>query len=248
MKRTQFLVFAMILPVLVACNKDDDSTEPSTKPQSNSINKILPLGASRVQGARPEYESYRYELWKSLTEGGYTFDFIGTQSDDASYPSFENANFDVDHEGRGGWTSGQILSELNEWLVETGSPNIVLFSSPGGNDLLDGLDYDTMISNVNAIVDLLQENNPSVTIIIEQLAPGRSDFMTTELTQSFEQIKLDIITIADAQTTSTSAVIPIDMFTGFNDTHLADEVHYNEAGAEFIAERYYDVLTEFLQD
>lgn len=225
------------------CDKDDTSP----KPKSTSINKILPLGASRVEGSRPEFESYRYELWKDLKENGWTFDFIGTQSDNATYPTFSNENFDIDHEGRGGWTSGEILDGLNNWLSQTGSPDIVLFSSPGGNDILNGQNYNQTISNVNAIIDALQANNPNVTIIIEQPAQGRSDFMTVEFTNSFNQMKQDVLTIATDQTTTTSQVIAVDMFTGFNDTHLADEVHYNEAGAEFIATRYYNVLINVLE-
>ncbi|MFK8161108.1 MAG: hypothetical protein AB8H12_01485, partial [Lewinella sp.] len=57
----------------------------------------------------------------------------------------------------------------------------------------------------------------------------------------------DVLTIATDQTTTNSQVIAVDMFTGFNDSHLADEVHYNEAGAEFIAIRYYNVLVDVLE-
>ena len=246
MKMTlKILVLGISLMMFNACDKDDDSTTPI--PQSTSINKILPLGASRVEGARPEFESFRYELWKDLKENDWTFDFIGTQSDNASYTTFNSENFDINHEGRGGWTSGEILSGLNGWLSQTGSPDIVLFSSPGGNDILNGQDYNQTISNVNAIIDALQANNSNVTIIIEQLAPGRSDFMTTELTNAFNQMLQDVLTIAANQTTTTSQVIAVDMSTGFNDTHLADEVHYNEAGAEFIATRYYNVLINVLE-
>jgi hypothetical protein len=246
MKMTlKILVLGISLMMFNACDKDDDSTTP--KPQSTSINKILPLGASRVEGARPEFESFRYELWKDLKENDWTFDFIGTQSDNASYTAFNSENFDINHEGRGSWTSGEILSGLNGWLSQTGSPDIVLFSSPGGNDILNGQDYNQTISNVNAIIDALQANNSNVTIIIEQLAPGRSDFMTTELTNAFNQMLQDVLTIAANQTTTTSQVIAVDMSTGFNDTHLADELHYNEAGAEFIATRYYNVLINVLE-
>ncbi|MDF1699397.1 MAG: GDSL-type esterase/lipase family protein [Saprospiraceae bacterium] len=240
--RSVLTVFVVL--ICCACNKKDDS---SSKPQSTSINKILPLGASRVEGARPEFESFRYELWKDLKENDWMFDFIGTQSDDASYPIFNNSNFDIDHEGRSGWTSGQILSELNDWLSETGSPDIVLFSSPGGNDLLESLDYNQTLTNINAIIDALQENSSDVTIILELLAPGRSDFMTTELTNSFTQMRQDIPTIAEQQSTSTSQVIVVDMNTGFNDSYLADDVHYNEAGADFIATRYYNELINILE-
>ncbi len=240
----KFMLIGISLTMFNACTDDDTRS----KPISASINKIMPLGASRVEGARPEFESYRYELWKDLQEEDWTFDFIGTQSDLASYPSFSGIDFDPDHEGRGGWTSGQILNGIDDWLMETGSPDIVLFSSPGGNDILEGLDYDQALANINAIIDILQDNNPSVTIIIEQPAQGRSDFMTTELTNAFNQIQQDVLSIATDQTTATSQVIAVDMFTGFNDSYLADEVHYNEAGAEFIATRYYNVLENILEN
>ncbi len=239
----QLLIFGLSLLMFTACDKDDD-TNP--KPQSNSINKILPLESSRVEGARPEFESYRYELWKDLKENDWTFDFIGTQSDEANYPTFNAMSFDIDHEGRSGWTSGQILSRLNGWLNQTGAPDIVLFSSPGGNDILEGQNYGQTISNINAIIDVLQTVNPNITIIIEQPAQGRSDFMTLEFTNAFNQMRQDVLTIATDQTTENSQVIALDMFTGFNDTYLADEVHYNEAGAEFIAIRYYNILVNVL--
>ncbi|MFK7952374.1 MAG: hypothetical protein AB8B73_05975, partial [Ekhidna sp.] len=67
----KFLILGISLMMFNACGKDEDTTP---KPQSTSINKILPLGASRVEGARPEFESYRYELWKDLKENDWTFD------------------------------------------------------------------------------------------------------------------------------------------------------------------------------
>lgn len=207
----------------------------------------MPLGASRVEGARPYYESFRYPLWKNLIQNGWTFDFIGTQSDEGYYPDYNSYNFDVDHEGRGGCTSELILNSLSDWLNETGSPDIVLFSGPGGNDILNGLDYEQTLLNINSIINLLQADNPNVTILIEQLAPGHSDFMTSEYTAIFNQMREDILNLVGLQSTENSQVIAVDMSTGFTDNFLADEVHYNEAGAEFIADRYYEVLSEVLQ-
>ena len=240
----KILVLGISLMIYNSCNKDEDDINP--KPQSNSINKILPLGASRVEGARPEYESFRYELWKDLIENNWTFDFIGTQSDNATYAPFDNENFDIDHEGRGGWTSGQILDGLNDWLTQSGMPDIVLFSSPGGNDALEELSFEQAVSNINSIIDILQENNPNVTIIIEQMAPGRSDIMTPELTNYINQMQQEVVNISTNQSTSTSQVIAVDMFTGFDDSFLADDVHYNGSGAEFIATRYYNELENIL--
>ena len=128
MKTTlRILVLSISIMIISSCDKRDTAPEL----QNDSINKIMPLGASRVQGDRPNYESFRFELWKALVEDGWTFDFIGTQSDAAFYPAFEGENFDADHEGRSGWTSGFILNGLDIWLDQTGAPDIVLFSSPG---------------------------------------------------------------------------------------------------------------------
>lgn len=243
MKINKFILLAISILILNACESDDDT---GIKPTSTSINKILPLGASRIEGARPVYESFRYELWKDLIDGEWTFDYIGTQSDNASYSSYNGNDFDNDHEGRGGWTSGQILEGLNGWLNQTGPPDIVLFSSPGGNDGLNQLPYEQAVSNINAIIDVLQENNSNVTIIIEQMSPGRSDIMTPQLESFINNLHQEILNIAASQTTSTSQVIAIDMFTGFNDNLLADDVHYNLDGARFIATRYYNVLENIL--
>ncbi len=246
MKSTlKILVLLLSLLFFNACNKNDDS---SPKPKSTSINKILPLGASRVEGGRPEYESYRYDLWKLLKNENWVFDFIGTQSDDASYPDVNGIEFDIDHEGRGGWTSEDILDNLADWVEETGSADFVLLSSPAGNDGLEGLSYSKAVSNINAIIDILQSKNPNVTIIIEQMAPGKSDIMTSELTKFFQDMNGEVVNIAKNKTTSTSQVITVDMFTGFNDSLLADDVHYNEAGAKFIADRYYNVLKNMLEE
>ena len=243
MKKINILTI-LFLMIFVSCSEE---VELKPKPQSNSINKILNLGASRVEGGRPEYESYRYELWKKLKENNLIFDYIGTQTDESTYPQFNNMIFDCDHEGRGGWTSGDILEELYNWLSQTGPPDFVLFSSPAGNDALEKLSYTQAVSNINDIIDVIQEFNPNTTIIIEQMAPARSDIMTTELTSFIEQMKKDILTIAESKTTSKSEVIAIDMYTGFNDSLLADDVHYNEDGAKFIAERYFDVLVNILE-
>lgn len=228
-----------------ACSDDNDSNPVMDAPNS-SLNKIMPLGASRVAGARPEYESYRYDLWKLLVDSGYEFDFIGTETDDASYPDYKGQMFDVDHEGRGGITSGGILEEIELWLNDLGAkPDIVLFSSPGGNDGID--DYEQTLSNINAIIDVLQANNPNVIIFLELPAPPLSTEQTPEFVAFYNQALQDIPLIAQQQTTSISKVLTVDMSTGFKDSFLADDVHYNLAGGSFIASRYFAVIKDVLQ-
>lgn len=72
--------------------------------------------------------------------------------------------------------------------------------------------------------------------------PDCNLLISAELTEFFEQIQQEALNIAAIQTTAISQVIVVDMFTGFNNGLLVDNVHYNEAGAEFIANRYCNVL------
>ena len=79
------------------------------------------------------------------------------------------------------------------------------------------------------------------------MAAGRSDIMTSELTEFFTQMQQEVLNIAANKTTTSSSVMAMDMFTGFNDDLLADEVYYNEAGAVYIANRYYSILIDVLE-
>tara|TARA_Y100000385_G_scaffold289129_1_gene357647 strand:+ start:107 stop:841 length:735 start_codon:yes stop_codon:yes gene_type:complete len=215
--------------------------------QSTSINKIMPLGASRVEGNHPEHHSFRYEIWKMLLENFWVFDFIGTQSDLSLYPEINNISFDFDHEGRGGWTSGQILQQLEVGILETGVPDIVLFSSPGGNDALENLSYEETTKNIYAIIELLQSLNPNITILLEQMAPAHSNIMDEDLSNYLSDLHEDMFWAANEYSSYSSQVIVVDMYTGFLDSMLADDVHYSPSGAYFVAERYYQVLETVLQ-
>ena len=251
-KHTGFSLLLLVVScicLLIGCQSDQlDQINANKKENTNDIpNKIMPLGASRVQGLTPLFESYRFELWKDLIDGGWDFDYIGTETETGSYPNYENLSFDPDHQGKMSWTSEKIFEELESILHETGYPDIVLFSSPGGNDILDGLPYENVIENINDIIDLFQDRNPDIVILIEQLAPGKTSFMTPELTLIFDQAVLDVKSIAQDQTDENSLVIPVNMFEGFADRYLADDIHYNTKGAEFIAQRYYEVLENVLE-
>ena len=246
---SRLLLVVFCICILLGC-QSDEIYQGNALEEENTIdipNKIMPLGASRVQGLTPWFESYRYSLWKDLIDGGWYFDYIGTEMETGSYPNYKGLSFDPDHQGKMSWTSEQIFEELESILHETGYPDIVLFSSPGGNDILDGLPYENVVENINGIIDLFQDLNPDIVILIEQLAPGKTSFMTPQLTAIFEQAVLDVKTIAQEQTDENSQVIAVNMFDGFVDRYLFDDIHYNEEGAKFIAQRYYEVLETVLE-
>ncbi|MEL6276671.1 MAG: hypothetical protein AAFU03_16355, partial [Bacteroidota bacterium] len=107
------ILAAVIVSSLFLCCEDD--TPPGPSMVGEGI-KILPIGDSRVEGARPEFESYRYELWKNLVENNWEFDFVGTRTDGSDYPTFMGKSFDFDHEGTGGEITSGILSTVNNTI------------------------------------------------------------------------------------------------------------------------------------
>ncbi|MEM9778018.1 MAG: GDSL-type esterase/lipase family protein [Chloroflexota bacterium] len=229
------------LPLIVA--PSDGSDAESGFPAGT---KIMPLGDSRVQGNPPAHESYRYELWKNLIDNGWTFDFVGTRTDGASYDDYTGQMFDIDHEGTSGATTTDILNTLDSYQTDQSSPEFdVVLLGIGGNDLLQMQDPADVIVRINQIIDDLQAINPDVVIFVEQIAPGLSLLISSDLMMQFAAFNGEIATLAVEQTNSTSTVIAIDMNDGWSDAFLADPVHYNAAGAKFIADKYDAALEAF---
>ncbi len=243
MKLVNFaVVFILISLTALSCSGDPNNTSSFF---SGKVVKVLPLGDSRVQGSRPQYESYRYELWKHLVNDNNQFDFIGPISDSGSYPKYNKLNFDVSHAGVGGFTTQDILDNMVTNL-SSGTPDIVLLGI-GTNDLLRNIPVTQVIANINNIIKILQENNPNITIFIEQIVPARSDVMTSHLATIFDKFNAGIPVVASWQTNTNSKVIVVDMTTQWKDEYMADSLHYNQAGAKIIADRYYEAIKRHMK-
>ena len=242
------LLLCIVIGLLSGCASNVGNSD-ATVPANTSENtlKILPLGDSRVEGSRPEFESYRYELWKLLIVNGWDVDFVGPFRDTANYPSVDNRNFDPDHAGVGGATSSDVLENLPTALSSTDIPDVVLLGI-GGNDLLEGTPADMVVNNIIEIIDFFQNSNAQVTILLEQIAPPRSDFAAEDFTEQYDQFTNALSVIPDQKSTIDSQAILLDMTSGWSDDYMADEVHYNEAGAAVIANRYFDGLTQHVND
>ena len=176
---------------------------------------------------------------ENLVDNNYNFDFVGRQKDYGTYEEYLGVEFDNDHEGAGGYESEDVLNDLEEILAAISSPDIVLLSI-GGNDLLDsGNPPSEPISNIVEIVEKLQTHNSNITIFLEEIAPANNETMSSSLTVKLNDFNSQIVSIASNLTTNTSKVIALDMNTNFNESFLADDVHYNEVGAKFIADIYF---------
>ena len=188
------------------------------------------------------YESYRYELWKKCVQNNFQIDFIGQQFDDGTYPNFMGVSFDRDHEGIGGIESEGVLNNIEEVLLQTNVLDAVLLCV-GGNDLLGGDDPQTVIDNIALIIDEIQNRFPNIIIFLEQIAPANNETMTNDLSLKLSEFNDLIYQTATAYSNQNTSVIAVDMNTNFTVNLLADDVHYNQDGAVFVAEQYFSSIS-----
>ncbi|WP_322743868.1 PKD domain-containing protein [Methanofollis aquaemaris] len=225
--------------------------------------KILPLGDSVTAGAIDEqsgvnYPSYRYHLWNLLNENGYEVNFVGTRPG----PDFQ-LDFDKDNEGRPGWRTDHVAfgnaeyepqnGNLSVWLdtlkTRGDTPDHVLIHL-GTNDLLQqGYPKSPVkvanetVEDLRAVVGILREYNPRVTVYIAEIIPMKFSFYT----QYVDAYNAEIPGLVESLDTSQSRVILVDQNSGFNvGTDLRDHLHPNHQGEKKMADRWYEVLSSAL--
>src|SRR5262249_40351200 len=159
------------------------------------------------------HASYRYWLWNSLADAGYTVDFVGSEQPPGVsggpplYPGF-----DVNHEGHVGFRADDIQSmlETDQWknytLLPQNDPDIVL-PHTGTNDMIQGQTDSSTRDEIRNIIDDLRVVNPNVTILLAQIIPNT--------TASVSGLNALLPALVTAKNTAQSPVMLVDQFTGF---------------------------------
>lgn len=189
----------------------------------------LPLGDSIT--VSPLNHSYRYYLQQTLTANSVPFDFIGTQQ----YQTY--GGFDPDHEGHSGFEAGEILSALPGYLSSIAVPDVALIHL-GHNDFFDGQTAANVASEIGSIIDLLQADNSSMTILLACIYPN----YLGGTYNSIQQLNNTYLpALAANKSTSTSKVVYVDMqAAGFDPaTMTEDNTHPNDAGNQVMAAAWY---------
>ena len=163
--------------------------------EAGAANKIMPLGDSITEGSSsgvPDEEfrvSYRKALYDKLKAAGYVVDeelFVGTLTSGTLVP-----DFDPDHEGRGGWTTDDIIyghrnfpaeDKLDQWLIAE-EPNIVLLHI-GTNDIGGNNEDWNEIENLLDVIDAYESaSGKAVWVVLTLITdwscdPSDSDCLT----------------------------------------------------------------------
>ena len=189
-------------------------------------------------------QSYRYWLWNSLADAGYTANFVGTGSGVADGPPLF-PGFDSDNEGHSGFSAADLRAMLESpgWknfaLQPQNKPDIVLLQI-GNNDVEDGQANTTTRKVIGKIIDDLRAVNTQVTILLAQITP--------EAGLSVSGLNRLLPALAKSKNTPKSRVILVNQGERLSnpaaDTY--DGVHPNETGEKIIAGKWLAALEPLL--
>lgn len=199
---------------------------------TSSPYRILPLGDSITQPEATQ-QSYRYPLWTSLIDAGYSFDFVGSQNQNhagaTSWPDYQGQVFDQDHEGHYGYRADEIATSLPTWL-DNATPDIALVHL-GTNDLFQSQSIASTLDDLEQVITVLRQDNPNVVVLVSLLIP--TNFPSNALVDAFNQA---LPARVPQWNTADSPVIMVDQNSQLDPvTHLYDGVHPNAVGEQIMA-------------
>jgi lysophospholipase L1-like esterase len=196
----------------------------------------MPLGDSITSGVgSTNNNGYRKPLYLKLTEAGYNFDFVGSQT---------NGDFaDPNHEGHSGWhadTTGtnDILGQIYNLLAV--NPADIVLLHIGTNDISVGGQDANEISD---ILDEIDRFSTDIKVILALIINRQS--YSPETTQ----FNNDVSNMAQSRIDAGDDIIVVDMESALNyATDMADNTHPNDAGYAKMAEVWYNALEDCLKD
>ncbi|MFJ4790018.1 SGNH/GDSL hydrolase family protein [Streptomyces sp. NPDC088794] len=195
--------------------------------QSNGGVRIMPLGDSITDGYTPYPGGYRVKLWQLLTAGGYTVDFVGSQTNGPAELG------DRDHEGHPGWRIDQLDANIGTWLGQSDPRTIMLLI--GTNDLNQNYDIANAPTRLSGLIDHIRAIKPQSIIFVATIPPQSNATLESRV-RAYNAAIPSIIAQKD------SRVRLVKMYDSLTTADLADGIHPTKAGYEKMAPVWYNAL------
>lgn len=130
--------------------------------------KIMPLGDSITAGSHSSGAfpgGYRVQFWNRAIADGLSLDFVGELNNGSG-----NGLDDGDHEGRRGWTIGDIEDLVNGGQLAS-YPSDVILLMIGTNDSNSTTSGTTLRNRLSSLIDAIAEQAPDTHLIVSSIPP-----------------------------------------------------------------------------
>jgi lysophospholipase L1-like esterase len=207
---------------------------------ATQLGEIMPLGDSITWGGNdtgptPTFPGgYRDPLALQLQNGGYGFDFVGTQT--ANSTTFLTTNGWAEHEGHPGALIQDVEADIGGpmgWLTLNPNPEYILLLI-GTNNMVRGDDPSAAASELGALLSHIAQLAPSANLIVAQLPPTRGNPVLEGRVVNYNSA---IASQVDQRRT-TQRVTLVDMHSALDpavDIASTDQIHPDQSGYDKMA-------------
>jgi serralysin len=203
--------------------------------------KIMPLGDSITEGGHriePTPGTYRIQLWKNLRADNLSSDFVGSQFNGP--PSLGDKN----HEGHGGWTIDQIAGLVDQGIIKTYKPQIILLMI-GTNDILRGSSLSEITSDLNNLIDRISQDSSNTRIFVSSVAPIDPAFLGSTRANRAKDFNALLPDLVNDKVAQGKKVTYVNGGGSLNLNDLVpDGIHPNVTGYNKIGDSWYDTLVK----
>lgn len=231
--------------------------EFSPCPTNGDACKILPFGDSITFGMGSEsagHGGYRVHLFELAVGDNRNITFVGSSTaQDNGGPSgpemVAGLPFPRANEGHSGWRISTGVNPINDRVPSPAlddDPHIILLHIGTNDATMDS--GATMASNLATLMDNIIMHAPDALLVVAQIVPFPMSDFGADANARVDAYNALIPDLVQERSASGNHVILADLNTGYDNADFADPVHPNKAGYDFMAERWYEVIKDYLPE
>ncbi|MDE3720982.1 GDSL family lipase [Nocardiopsis sp. N85] len=220
---------------------------PVPGPPSGELRMMI-VGDALTQGSSGDH-TWRYHLWRHLTENRVEFDFVGPYDDmyDLEEEGFGDETyadpaFDRDHAARWGHSAGELSDEVSRQAAEH-EPHYLLLLA-GFEGIMAGGSADHALAGVGETVSTVRVVRGETRFVVGELPPVEGSPDDDRINSEIARFNMGVVDLAGRLTSAASPVVIARVADGYAPAHDNwDGAYPNGRGQLRIAAAFADALS-----